>query len=168
MFLTVGIYKYFLIFIYYVVGIMGESLKSRYKPSYPQKYIGDSNNIVCRSSWERKFCYWCDLNENIIAWGSEEIRIKYYDPVKQKVRTYFPDFIIKVKEQSGEIKKYIIEIKPQKQTVEPKPRARTTKSYLYEVYTYATNQAKWRAAEEFCKDNMIGFRILTENDLGIK
>ena len=147
---------------------MGESIKSRYKPSYPQKYIGDSNNIVCRSSWERKFCHWCDLNENIISWGSEEIRIKYYDPVKQKVRTYFPDFIIKVKEQSGEIKKYIIEIKPEKQTVEPKPRARTTKSYLYEVYTYATNQAKWRAAEEFCKDNMIGFRIITENDLGIK
>ena len=73
-----------------------------------------------------------------------------------------------MKEQSGEIKKYIIEIKPQKQTVEPKPRARTTKSYLYEVYTYVTNQAKWQAAEEFCKDNMIVFRIITENDLGIK
>jgi hypothetical protein len=52
--------------------------------------------------------------------------------------------------------------------VEPKPRARTTKSYLYEVYTYSTNPAKWKAAEEFCKDNMIGFRIITENDLGIK
>lgn len=147
---------------------MAESYKSIYKPSYPQKYVGDPNNIICRSSWERLFCRWCDLNENIIAWGSEIIRIKYYDPVKQKVRNYFPDFIIKVREQSGDIKKYIVEIKPKKQTMAPKPRKRTTKSYLHEVYTFETNKAKWRAAEEFCKDNMIGFRIITEEQLGIR
>lgn len=147
---------------------MAESYKSIYKPSYPKKYIGDSNNIICRSSWERLFCRWCDLNENIIAWGSEEIRIKYYDPVKQKVRNYFPDFIIKVKEQSGEIKKYIVEIKPKKETVAPKPRNKVTKSYLHEVYTYETNKAKWAAAVEFCKDNMIDFKIITEQELGIK
>jgi hypothetical protein len=88
--------------------------------------------------------------------------------VKQKVRNYFPDFIIKVREQSGDIKKYIVEIKPKKETVAPKPRSRTTKSYLHEVYTYATNQAKWKAAQEFCEDNMIGFKIITEQELGIK
>jgi hypothetical protein len=147
---------------------MGESIKSKYLPEYPKKYQGDPNNIICRSSWERKFCRWCDLNENIIEWGSEEIRIKYYDPVKKKVRNYFPDFIIKVKDQSGKIKKYIIEIKPKKQTVPPKPKARTTKSHINEIYTYATNQAKWKAAEEFCKDHMIEFKIITEEELGIK
>jgi hypothetical protein len=147
---------------------MAQSIKSRYKPIYPKKYQGDPNNIICRSSWERIFCRWCDLNDNIIAWGSEEIRIKYYDPVKQKIRTYFPDFIIKVKESNGEIKKYIIEIKPKKQTEAPKSRSRTTKSYLNEVYTFATNQAKWKAAEEFCKDHMLEFKIITENELGIK
>jgi len=147
---------------------MGQSIKSRYVPSYPEKYLGDSNNIICRSSWERKFCRWCDLNENIISWGSEEIHIKYYDPVKKRVRNYFPDFIIKVKERDGKIKKYIIEVKPKKQTVPPKPRSRTTKSYINEVYTYATNQAKWKAAEEFCKDRMIEFKIITEDESGIK
>jgi len=147
---------------------MAESIKSRYIPSYPQKYQGDPNNIICRSSWERKFCRWCDMNESIIAWGSEEIRIKYYDPVKKRVRTYFPDFIIKIQESGGTIKKYIIEIKPKKQTVPPKPRSRTTKSYINEVYTYATNQAKWKAADEFCKDHMLEFRIITEDELGIK
>jgi len=147
---------------------MGQSIKSRYVPSYPEKYLGDSNNIICRSSWERKFCRWCDLNENIISWGSEEIHIKYYDPVKKRVRNYFPDFIIKVKERDGKIKKYIIEVKPKKQTVPPKPRSRTTKSYINEVYTYATNQAKWKAAEEFCKDRMIEFKIITEDELGLK
>jgi hypothetical protein len=147
---------------------MGQSIKSIYKPEYPQKYQGNPDNIICRSSWERKFCRWCDLNESIIAWGSEEIRIKYYDPVRQKVRSYYPDFIIKVKESTGQIKTYIIEIKPKRETMPPKKRSRTTKSYLNEVYTFATNQAKWEAAQEFCKDNMIEFKIITEDELGIK
>ena len=142
--------------------------KGKYQPSNSKKYKGDPTNIIYRSLWERKFMVYCDKNENVLEWGSEEIALPYRSPIDGRVHRYFPDFYIKVRESTGQIKKYIIEIKPQKQTVEPKPRARTTKSYLYEVYTYATNQAKWRAAEEFCKDNMIGFRILTENDLGIK
>ena len=64
---------------------MGESLKSRYKPSFPKKYKGDPNNIICRSSWERKFCHWCDLNENVLEWGSEEFWIPYRSPVDNKV-----------------------------------------------------------------------------------
>ena len=146
---------------------MAESIKSKYKPSYPEKYIGNAENIICRSSWERKFCYWCDLNENIISWGSEEIRIRYYDPVKQKLRFYYPDFIIKVKEKNGTINKYIVEIKPKKQTTSPQKKSRTTKSYIHETLTYETNKAKWKAAEEFCKDNMIKFMIITEDDLNI-
>ena len=50
---------------------MGESIKSKYKPSFPRKYKGNPNNIICRSSWERKFCRYCDLNENILEWGSD-------------------------------------------------------------------------------------------------
>jgi hypothetical protein len=147
---------------------MAESIKSLYKPSFPEKYIGNPNNIICRSSWERKFCRWCDFNDSILSWGSEEIRIKYYDPVKQKVRTYYPDFIMKVKEKNGDIKTYIIEVKPQRQTMPPKQKSKVTKSYLNEVYTFATNQAKWKAAEEFCLDNGLQFKIITEKELGIK
>jgi len=147
---------------------MGQSIKSIYKPEYPKKYQGNPSNIICRSSWERKFCRWCDLNESIVAWGSEEIAVKYYDPVRQRVRSYYPDFIIKVKESTGQIKTYIIEIKPKRETMPPKKRSRTTKSYLNEVYTFATNQAKWKAAQEFCKDNQIEFKIITEDELSIK
>lgn len=147
---------------------MGETYKSRYQPENPKKYIGNPNNIICRSSWERRFCSWCDKNENILEWGSEELYIPYYDPVKQRVRKYYPDFFIKVKESNGNIKKYIIEIKPKKQTQPPKVPKRKTKSYLNEVYTYATNEAKWKAAIEFCKDHMIEFKIITEDHLGIK
>lgn len=70
---------------------MPESIKSKYKPSYPRKYKGNPNNIICRSSWERKFCKWCDLNENIIEWGSEEFWIPYLSPVDRRVHRYFPD-----------------------------------------------------------------------------
>jgi hypothetical protein len=147
---------------------MAESNKSKYYPSFPKKYKGNPNNIICRSSWERKFCRWCDLNENILEWGSEEFYIPYISPVDSRVHRYFPDFIVKVKESSGEIKTYVVEVKPKKQTLPPKTPKRRTKSYLYECKTYAVNQAKWKAAVEFCEDRRIEFKIITEEELGIK
>jgi len=147
---------------------MGESIKSRYKPDNPKKYKGDYNNIICRSSWERKFCRWCDLTESVLEWGSEEFWIPYKSPVDNRTHRYFPDFIIKVKDNSGVVKTMVIEVKPQKQTTEPKKRSRVTKSYLYECKTFAVNQAKWKAASEFCKDRLIEFKIITEKELGIK
>ena len=147
---------------------MGESIKSKYKPSFPKKYKGDPNNIICRSSWERRFCRWCDLNENIILWGSEEFCIPYLSPVDGRVHRYFPDFIIKVREQTGDIKTYVIEVKPKKQTREPKKPSRTTKRYITEVKTYAVNKAKWKAADEWCKDRLIEFKIITDDHLVIK
>jgi len=147
---------------------MAESNKSIYHPSFPKKYKGDANNIICRSSWERKFCRWCDLSESVLEWGSEEFWIPYLSPVDNRVHRYFPDFIIKIKEDTGKIKTYVIEVKPKKQTLPPKTPKRQTKSYLYECKTYAVNQAKWKAAKEWCDDRRIEFKIITEDDLGIK
>ncbi len=147
---------------------MGESLKSKYKPNNPKKYKGDYNNIICRSSWERKFCSWCDMNESVLEWGSEEIWIPYRSPVDSKVHRYFPDFVMKVKESTGEIKTYVIEVKPKKQTKEPRIPKKKTKSWLYEMKTYTVNQAKWKAAKEFCADRKIEFKIITEKELGIR
>ena len=147
---------------------MGETYKSKYKPSFPRKYKGDPNNIICRSSWERKMCRWCDLNESVLEWGSEEFYIPYLSPIDNRVHKYFPDFIVKLKENSGRIKTYVIEVKPKKQTRPPKPGKKKTKSYIYEATEYAKNQAKWKAAVEFCKDHMIEFKIITEDELGIK
>ena len=141
---------------------MAESIKSRYHPSYPKKYKGNPNNIVCRSNWERKFCRYCDLNEQVLEWGSEEFYIPYVSPVDNRIHKYFPDFIMKVKESTGKIKTYVIEVKPHKQTKPP------SKKNLYEMKTYAVNQAKWKAAKEFCDDRRIEFKIITEKELGIK
>ena len=67
----------------------------------------------------------------------------------------------------GKIREKVVEIKPAKQVSEPKVQKRRTKKYVTEVFTYATNQAKWAAAEDFCKDRRWEFQILTEKELGI-
>ena len=142
--------------------------KGKYSPSYPRKYKGDPTNIVYRSLWERKFMVYCDLNENILEWGSEEIVLPYRSPVDGRVHRYFPDFYIKVKESTGRIKKMIIEIKPERQCSPPSKPKKQTKGYLREAYEYAKNQAKWEAASEWCKDRGYIFKVFTEKELGIK
>ena len=144
------------------------SYKGKYQPSYPKKYKGDHKNIVYRSLWERKFMVYCDKNENILEWGSEEVVVPYHSPIDNRYHRYFPDFYIKVRESNGKIKKMIIEIKPFKQCVEPKVQKKKTKGYIYEVMEYAKNQAKWEAAKEWCLDRGYEFKVLTENELGIK
>ena len=119
----------------------GKYHQGGFHPQNPQKYKGDVNNIIYRSSWELKFMQWCDRNENIMEYGSEEFWIPYVSPVDNRVHRYFPDFIIKVKESNEETKTYVIEVKPKRQTVPPKQKSRVTKSYLYEVQTYAVNQS---------------------------
>ena len=143
------------------------SYKGIYKPSHPQKYIGDPNNIIYRSLWERKFMYWCDVNENIIKWASEEIWIPYLSPLDRRVHKYFPDFYIKYKNKEGAIKESLIEVKPKRQVEGPKPQKRMTQKQMYEIKEFAKNQAKWKAAKEFCADRRWEFQILTEDNLGI-
>jgi hypothetical protein len=108
-----------------------------------------------------------DLNENILEWSSEEIALPYKSPLDDRIHKYYPDFYVKERLSDGTIKKYIVEIKPKKQTVEPKIKQRRTKQYIYEVTEWAKNQAKWKAATEFCEDRQWQFKIVTEDDLGI-
>ena len=67
----------------------------------------------------------------------------------------------------GRTKTYLIEIKPEAQSIEPKVQKKITKKYITEVCTYAINQAKWKAAKEYCLDRNWEFKVLTEKDLGI-
>ena len=143
------------------------SYKGKYYPSFPRKYKGDPTNIVYRSLWERKFMVYCDKNQNILEWASEEIAIPYRSPIDNRVHRYFPDFYMKVKETNGKIKDYMIEVKPAKQTIPPKKPKRQTKGYIREAYEYARNQAKWKMAKEFCADRQWEFKVVTEKELGI-
>lgn len=142
--------------------------QGKFHPRNPEKYIGDVNNIIYRSSWELKFMRYCDRKENIIEWGSEEFFIPYFDPTTERVRRYFPDFYMKVQENSGAIKRYIVEIKPKKQTIKPqKSSKKRNKTYINEVLTYEKNKAKWKAAEDFCESRLLNFIVMTEDDLGL-
>jgi hypothetical protein len=142
--------------------------KGKYTPKNPQKYRGDPTNIVYRSTWECRVMSWLDSTDNIIEWGSEEFSISYISPVDGRAHKYYPDFYVKVKQKDDTVKVMVLEVKPHKQTLEPQKKSRVTKQYINEVVTYGINQAKWKAAAEFCADRAWEFKILTEYDLGIK
>ena len=141
---------------------MAKSYKGLYKPTHPKKYVGDHRKIVYRSLLERRFMRYCDLNQDILFWASEELPIRYFNPIDKKYHRYFPDFVVKTSKQ----KKYMIEVKPSRQIGKPKPGKKKTKSYMRESFEYIKNQAKWQAAKSYCEDNDLEFKIISEKDLG--
>ena len=106
-----------------------------------------------------------DTNPNIIRWGSEEVVIPYVSPIDNRYHRYFTDFYVEAVGRDGETKKMLLEVKPKAQTQEPKKPSRKTKRYITEVMTYGINQAKWKAAEDFCRDRGWEFKVITESDL---
>lgn len=106
-----------------------------------------------------------DTNVNVVQWSSEEIAIPYLDPVQRKRRRYFPDFHLVLATKEGKLQNVVVEVKPMAQTVEPIKKKRISKQYIMEVTTWATNQAKWEAAREYCEDKGWTFQILTESDI---
>ena len=141
--------------------------KGRYRVVNATKYTGNPNNVIYRSFWEFKFMKYCDNNPNVLEWGSEEIVIPYLSPVDGKVHRYFVDFYMKVQESSGRIRKYLIEIKPAKFTQPPTIPKRRTRQFVQEVFQYGVNQAKWKAAREYCENKGWNFEIITEKELGL-
>ena len=141
------------------------SYKGRFRPKNSKKYKGDPTKVFYRSLWERRFMHYCDNTPSILEWNSEEIIIPYVSPIDNKIHRYFPDFYIKVRNVSGTVRREIIEVKPKRQCEPPKKPQRQTKKYLREVATYGVNQAKFKAAEEYCKNRKYNFRILTEDHL---
>ena len=137
------------------------SYKGKFRPTNRNKYKGDISNITYRSLWERRFMVYCDENNNIIEWGSEELIVPYISPLDHKRHRYFPDFYIKTK--NGD--KFMVEIKPKKFTKPPIPKKRVTKAYMHETKEWHRNQAKWKAARSVCKELGWKFQIITEDHL---
>lgn len=141
--------------------------KGRFKPKNPQKYLGNPTNIIYRSLWEAKLMKYLDDHPDVLSWASEEIVIPYKSPIDGRRHRYYPDFYVK-RRVDGRIRETIIEVKPRAQTIAPKKSNKITRQYLQEVKTYGINEAKWKAASEFCKDRGWDFKIMTEKELGIK
>lgn len=142
--------------------------KGKFKPKNPQKYKGNPTEIYWRSSWELKLMLYLDEHKEVVSWGSEEIIIPYRSPIDNRIHRYFPDFIVTKINSEGKKETALIEVKPAKQTSPPKKQTKITKTYITEVKTWGVNEAKWKAALEFCKDKGWTFHIFTEKELGIK
>jgi hypothetical protein len=108
-----------------------------------------------------------DEQINILNWGSEEIAIPYRSPIDGRIHKYYPDFVVTKINTSGIKETSIIEVKPAKQTKPPEKKSKITNAYLIEVKTWGINEAKWKAANEYCKNMGWTFHIFTEKELGI-
>jgi hypothetical protein len=147
---------------------MRKYLQGRFRPKNPQKYVGNVTDIIYRSSWELKAMMMFDNHPNVVEWSIEEFFIPYISPKDGKKHRYFIDFKIKVKNKDGKLETILIEVKPYTQTIQPEKKKKITKSYLNEIVTYSINQAKFDAAEGYCKNKGWKFQIFTEKELGIK
>jgi hypothetical protein len=137
------------------------------KLARPEKYVGDVNNVVIRSSWEKKFVTWCENNNSVLKWGSELVAVPYYSKLDMKLRKYYPDFWIQILKQDGTTDRLIIEIKPYSQTIPPVKGRKQQKTIINEVTTYQLNADKWSAMDDWAKKNGWKFIIMTEYELGI-
>ena len=158
-----------------------------YKPTNVEKYIGDPNLIIYRSSWEYSFCKWCDFTPSILKWSSEPVKIKYYDrisnlneikkagldpnnPVNWKIRNYNLDFWVKIKKADDLIEQWFIEIKPKNKLFKPKvpkpdAKLKDKKRFNYQAREYLINEAKFAAAKKWCMERGAKFYVFTEDEL---
>ena len=150
---------------------MTKYYQGKFKPKNPSKYKGDPTNIVYRSGWELKLFDYLDKHPSVTKWGSEEFFIPYKSPIDGKWHRYFPDVYVEQINSDGKKQTIIIEVKPDAQTRPPNPANRLTtkgnisRRYLMEVKTWGVNEAKWKAAEEFCLDRGWIFQKMTEKDI---
>lgn len=135
------------------------TMKGRFVPKNPEKYLGDPARIIFRSSWEVKLFKWLDMTPAVLQWASEEFSIPYFHPFKNKVAQYYPDALVIYKDKFGNLKKEIVEIKPYKETV------LTPKASDLDKIALAVNQAKWKAAADFAAKQGLSFRVITEKTM---
>jgi hypothetical protein len=124
----------------------------------PAKYIGKGVPTY-RSGWEFAFMQFCDNNPAILQWASESIHVPYRNPFTNKQTIYVPDFLIIYIDKSGQRLAELIEVKPSTETTMEAARSTRDRAYV------ALNHAKWAAANAWCKQNGMRFRVVTENEI---
>jgi len=110
---------------------------------------------------------YCDMNDNILAWSSEEVRIPYISPLDGRRHTYYVDFWIRVLSKAGKERCYLVEIKPEAQTRAPvlKEGKTPTRTQKTQMMTYLKNVRKWEAARDYSENRGWKFIIITEKTL---
>ncbi len=134
-----------------------------YTPKHPEKYVGNVEKIRYMSSWEKQTNDFLDNNPNVLRWSSETLVIPYVKPTDNCIHKYLVDYWVEYVNAKGEVIQEALEVKPASQTKPSKSRNPRTK--LYENVQYAVNVAKWQAAQKYCSDRGIIFRVVTENSI---
>lgn len=149
----------------------------RYYPKNLDKYrskIG-RDYAIARSGLEKKAFRLMDTSPAVKWWSSEELVIRYSNPVKRgKTSRYYVDIVAKIEQKDGTEKILIIEIKPSERVKAPKLKGKSEKSAITEGKRYLKNVAKWKAAQKHAKKMSkklgidVEFQIMTEKNLGIE
>jgi len=139
--------------------------QGKFTPQHPEKYSG-KGPIIYRSSLELRVMTFFDNLSHVVEWASESIIIPYIKPTDMKVHRYYTDFNVKMRTPNGGVNKYLIEVKPYKQTIPPTNHGnKKPKTLIIEQVNYAINYAKWDAAKQWCDENGYIFTIFTEKDI---
>jgi hypothetical protein len=138
---------------------MSRFAQGKFTLNNPEKYVG-TRTPTYRSSWEFAFMKFCDEHPAIAQWASEAVQIPYRNPLTGKQTIYVPDFFIVYADKNGKQRVELIEVKPANQTIKEKlGRSRVNQAH------WVVNQAKWEAANKWCKQKGIKFRIVNEGDI---
>ena len=82
---------------------------------------------------------------------------------------YYPDFYYELKKSDGSIRRVVAEVKPLKETQEPKVPSKATskqlKNFEYDLKMYNKNLSKWKHMIEYCDRKGFEFIIITEQYL---
>lgn len=145
----------------------GKYVGGTYTPVNKNKYSGPYP-IIFRSSWERQFCIYCDTNPSVLKWASEPFEIPYFNPLTQKMHRYYPDFYFETLTTSGQVKKFVAEVKPYSFLFKPKKPIKTTPKKLIQynnsLKAYAKIILKKQASKIWCEARGYAYIFLTEKD----
>ena len=137
---------------------MAKWAQGTYVPKNPQKYVG-KHEPRYRSGWELTFMMFCDSHNSVIYWASEAMSIPYRHPLTGKMSMYIPDFFVMYEDKNGRKKAEIVEIKPKKQSLIE------SKQSQYDRAMVAINYAKWDAAQKWCQQQGLSFRVINEDQI---
>jgi len=137
---------------------MAKYAQGKYTVKNKEKYLGNRQPTY-RSSWEFAFMKFCDEHPSVAKWASEAIKIPYRNPFTGKQTIYVPDFFVVYVDRTGKQHVEVVEVKPYNQTVKEKARSKHNQAH------WALNQVKWAAANAYCKENGMKFRVVSENDI---
>ena len=135
------------------------AIGGKFIPKNPQRYAGNPNNILFRSTWELRVMQFFDTSPSVIKWASEEVKIPYVSPLDKLVHNYYPDFIVIYTDKDGKIQKDVVEVKPLSESIAERAKSDQDKARLL------VNDAKWKFAAQWAHARGMNFRVITEKSI---